>query len=269
MSKFRSLSILFVTLLCLTLLPVRGADTIVRFNTVLGSFDVHLYDRAKPITVANFLTYMRDGSYDDTFFHRSLSSSIIQGGGYGSTGGGFFPIETNPPITNEPGLSNVRGTIAMAKIGGDPNSATSQWFFNLTNNAAVLDAQNGGFTVFGRVLGGGMQVVDALGAVPSYNFSGVFGAAFANLPLLANTFPLPFVEISTIEPVQVGITNIEYSVSSVKLDWTAPLATGVNVERSTNFVTGGWQVVSTNNTNSTFTDTNAPAGQAYYRLAIP
>jgi peptidyl-prolyl cis-trans isomerase A (cyclophilin A) len=83
-------------------------------------------------------------------------------------------------VVNEPkpsgtsAANNVRGTIAMAKLGSDPNSATNQWFFNLADNSANLDAQNGGFTVFGRVLGSGMAAVDEMVKVPRFAYASPF-----------------------------------------------------------------------------------------------
>jgi len=89
---------------------------------------------------------------------------------------GPLPIRQGPPVPNEPGISNTRGTLAMAKLGGDPDSATNQWFVNLSDNSEALDAQNGGFTVFGEVLGDGMEVVDRIAGTPAYNLGGYAGS---------------------------------------------------------------------------------------------
>lgn len=154
--------------------------TIVRFETVLGNIDVRLYDTKTPLTTQNFMNYVEDGDWDDTFFHRSVPGFVIQGGGFKFTdAGGVSSVPQDPAVMNEFGLTNIRGTIAMAKLGSGPNTATNQWFFNLADNAANLDNQNGGFTVFGRVLGTGMTVVDAIAAIPRFNA----GSPFDSLPL--------------------------------------------------------------------------------------
>jgi peptidyl-prolyl cis-trans isomerase A (cyclophilin A) len=104
----------------------------------------------------------------------------MQAGGF--TYNNVFPptaIQTGAAVVNEPVLSNVRGTISMAKVGGNANSATSQWFINVSNNAANLDVQNGGFTVFGQVLGNGMEIVDAIANTPNFDY----GSAFTTIPL--------------------------------------------------------------------------------------
>jgi peptidyl-prolyl cis-trans isomerase A (cyclophilin A) len=147
--------------------------TIVQFDTVLGPFEVNLYDQDTPATVANFLSYVNAGSYDNVVIHRSAANFVVQGGGFSSTGAlPLLGVPANSAVINEPEFSSVRGTIAMAKLGGDPNSATNQWFFNLGNNSANLDVQNGGFTVFGEVTGTGMTVVDAIAALPVFNLGG-------------------------------------------------------------------------------------------------
>jgi peptidyl-prolyl cis-trans isomerase A (cyclophilin A) len=146
-----------------------AAGTLVRFTTSQGTFDAELFDVATPATVANFLGYVNDGDYTNSFVHRSTAGFLIQGGGFTFSGGVASPIPPSPPVANEPGLSNTRGTLAMFKPFGNPDGATSQWFINLANNSVPLDAQNGGFTVFGRILGSGMQVVDAISSLPRLN----------------------------------------------------------------------------------------------------
>ena len=166
------------------LFPTTSDATVVEFETAMGTFEVNLYDNATPATVANFLNYVNNGAYTNSIFHRSPPGFVVQGGGF--TYGLALPlnaIPANPAIVNEPEFSNVRGTIAMAKTN-DPNSATNQWFFNLTNNSANLDVQNSGFTVFGEVVNDGMVVIDAIAALPIYNFSARFSSgAFEQLPL--------------------------------------------------------------------------------------
>ena len=150
--------------------------TIVEFQTVMGDFEVNLYDNSTPATVTNFLDYVNNGNYTSSVIHRAAAGFVVQGGGF--TFGLALPLDsvpTRPAVVNEPVFSNVRGSIAMAKQEGDPNSATSQWFFNLSNNAANLDDQNGGFTVFGEVVGNGMDIVDAIAALPVYDFGGAVG----------------------------------------------------------------------------------------------
>lgn len=167
------------------------ASVIARMQTSLGSIDVQLYDTEAPLTVANFLSYAKSGAYAGSFIHRSMPGFIIQGGGYGWNGvtNQLSYVVSNPPVLNEysPSRSNLRGTIAMAKLGNDPNSATNQWFFNLADNSANLDNQNGGFTVFGQVLNAGMGVVDAIAALPRVNAGGAFSTLPYFAPITNNT----------------------------------------------------------------------------------
>jgi len=150
--------------------------TTVQFQTVMGDFEVNLFDNITPETVANFLAYVEAGDYTDTFIHRSVPDFIVQGGGffYDYDDAKAYTISSNDPVVNEPLLSSRRGTIAMAKVGNNPNSATNQWFFNLANNSGNLDHQNGGFTVFGQVTGNGMAIVDAIANLQRFNFGGAF-----------------------------------------------------------------------------------------------
>jgi cyclophilin family peptidyl-prolyl cis-trans isomerase len=138
---------------------------------------VDLFDNLTPATVANFLNYVNSGEYQNTVIHRSVPGFIVQGGGDGIpanlTDSSSFPhiATTFPSPTNEFNRTNTRGTIAMAKLPGNPNSATSEWFFNLANNSANLDNQNGGFTAFGWVVGPGMtNVVDKIATDPRFYY---------------------------------------------------------------------------------------------------
>ncbi|MEO2013533.1 MAG: peptidylprolyl isomerase [Fuerstiella sp.] len=167
----------------------------VEVQTPLGTFYLEMYDVITPITVQNFLTLTESGNYADMFFHRSAAGFVIQGGGFNYPVGATAPgsIANNGTIVNEfdnwfdPQLGglqagspvNLRGTVAMAKLGGDPDSATSQWFVSLVDNSTTLDPQNGGFTVFAHVLFDGMTVVDEIAALPLVNA----GGAFATLPV--------------------------------------------------------------------------------------
>ena len=176
----------------------------VRMTTVLGAIDVALFGQQKPVTVANFLKYVDQGRFfkadpnngqvASSFVHRSVTSFVIQGGGWlGTVNAANTNIQptavlTFPAIQNEPGISNKRGTIAMAQSGNDASSATSQWFINLADNGGPpnnLDIRNnntGPYTVFGRIAPAGMTVVDAIAALPRYDFSNV-SVEFARLPL--------------------------------------------------------------------------------------
>jgi peptidyl-prolyl cis-trans isomerase A (cyclophilin A) len=175
-------------LMCvLLLLPVSAlAGTVVRVNTSVGEFFVELSDDTTPITVANFLRYVNEGLYNGTFIHRLEQGFVVQGGWLRFTESPptATPITTFGNIQNEFRVSNLRGTIAMAKVPGDPNSASSQWFINLGNNSG-LDLVEGGFTVFGRVIGNGMQVVDAIAALRPVNL----GSGLTTVPLINFSAP--------------------------------------------------------------------------------
>ena len=160
-----------------------SSNPVVSLETNHGTILMEMLSDDAPNTVANFLNYVNDGDYVNSFVHRSMTDFVIQGGGFLTSSEAFSSltqftsVPTDPPITNEFAVSNTLGTVAMAKLGNDPDSATSQWFVNLVDNSSNLDAQNGGFTVFARVLD--MQPVEVMAGIPTQNE----GGAFTHLPV--------------------------------------------------------------------------------------
>jgi cyclophilin family peptidyl-prolyl cis-trans isomerase len=137
----------------------------VQFRSWLGDIEVELLGNQKPVTTTNFLQYVTSGAYEGMFLHRAIPGFIVQGGGFSVTNRAsseqdpsFIQVPNFGTIPNEydqgPEISNTYGTLAMAKLPEEPDSASSQWFFNLGDNSENLDQQNGGFTVFGRVVSG-------------------------------------------------------------------------------------------------------------------
>ena len=215
----------------------------VRFETNVGNIQVQLHPNDAPIAVANFLSYVNaaaGSNYEGTFFHRSINNFIIQGGGFYIPVGGIAdpvpvmtevledefgmpvldefgtPIEVPITVDNEFGISNTRGTLAFAKLGGDPDSATNQWFFNTADNSGVpplgLDFQNGGFTVFGTVVSG-LDVVDAIQAVDTFNLDAADPGTFDNVPLINNGADFVAVNRIVVVPVLLGDVNLDGAVT--------------------------------------------------------
>ncbi|MDW8479389.1 MAG: peptidylprolyl isomerase [Xanthomonadales bacterium] len=159
-------------LLALTLAVPAGAESVdprVVLVTNLGEIVIELDPHRAPKTVENFLAYVREGHYDGTIFHRVIDGFMIQGGGFTAD---FRLKPTRPAIPNEAnnGLSNLRGTVAMARTR-EPHSATSQFFINVVDNPRLdyVSDQSGhtwGYAVFGRVVAG-MDVVDKIRKVPT------------------------------------------------------------------------------------------------------
>jgi peptidyl-prolyl cis-trans isomerase A (cyclophilin A) len=140
---------------------------VVIIDTSLGKIKVRLFPKKAPLTVANFLRYVDDRFYDGTVFHRVIPTFMIQGGGHD---GALAEKRTRAPVKNESanGLSNKRGTIAMARTVA-PDSATAQFFINVSDNLFLDRARArdvAGYCVFGEVIEG-MDVVDKIKAVPT------------------------------------------------------------------------------------------------------
>lgn len=154
--------------------PPPQPDPVVILDTTAGAITIQLYPEKAPDSVQNFLEYVRDGFYSGTIFHRVVSGYVVQGGGYTPE---LVEKATRAPVRNEAtnGLSNARGTVAMARMSA-VRSATSQFFINLANNARLdhrgFSPDDYGYAVFGRVIGG-MDVVDRIAAMPTASRDGM------------------------------------------------------------------------------------------------
>jgi len=197
------------------------AGTFVQFRTTIGDIEIELYDADKPVTVTNFLYYVKTGYTNDMIIHRFIPNFVIQGGlAYTANRNtaspllGYISLPSNPQIVNEYSVgrafSNTNGTIAMARVGGQVNSATSQWFINLGNNSG-LDTVDGGFTVFGHVVRG----FDVLAAFSSTSPQKIWvysiqnSSVFTDLPAKVSSGPtyedLIYVDITLLN---VRITDL-------------------------------------------------------------
>lgn len=187
------------------LLPLGSDVAYVRMETTQGPIIIELNRDRAPATVQNFLDYVNDGFYDGTIFHRVVNSGIgvVQGGGFGTD---LERKETRSPIANEweNGLKNERGTLSMARLGGQANSATSQFFINTRANAA-LDLPNDGaaYAVFGRVVRG-MEVVDAIAAMPTKQVNQILREA----------------PVQTVEITAARVTEREAATDGISIDNT-------------------------------------------------
>ena len=267
--------------------PASWANTVAQFRTYYGDMEVELYEHDKPATVANFIRYVRSGRYEDVIIHRCVRNFVIQGGGFyvSLTQPYIHPIQVFPPIPNEFGVgerySNVYGTIAMAKLAGDTNSATSQWFINLTNNA-FLDAPNSNnyFTVFGKVIRG-TNVLNRFKAFSASNtrsniirdlslsFLGYpYAGALTEVPLLSTNATLNdllFVDISLLNVQVQKLCN-----GSRQVSWNSVTGKMNYVEFTTNIPPTWHTFVVTNAkaTNISVIDSNATAPRRFYRVRV-
>lgn len=162
------IAILLLTLLCVPAATGADGDPRVLFETSKGDILIELHPDKAPKTVENFLAYVKSGYYAGTIFHRVIPGFMVQAGGFTAD---MKKKETRAPIENEAdnGLKNARGTLSMARTG-DPHSATSQFFLNVVDNAALdhtgKTSSGWGYAVFATVLEG-MEVADAIVSVPT------------------------------------------------------------------------------------------------------
>jgi cyclophilin family peptidyl-prolyl cis-trans isomerase len=211
---------------------------VVQFESAFGAFNVQMRADAAPRHVTNFLGYARDGVYANTFLHRSATfdggaTSILQGGGYRVVGEALGEVPRRAPVALEYNLPNARGTLAAARTA-DPNSATSEWYFNTRDNSTNLNQSNGGgYTVFGQVLGSGMNVLDAMAALPRVN---VLDTPFTELPVrnytpggsvsLANLVVFSAITPVTLYPTGGGPSVVAFSVEHPSPGTVATLLSG-------------------------------------------
>ena len=205
-SLFNSSTLIAMIVLTMTISQsfAVGTNSLVRFrffhgSTFVGDVVVELYAQERPATVQNFLRYLYDGAYDNLMLHRCEPNWVIQSGFVRSlnplstasvSGNLISATVSHEPITNEfslvPHLSNVFGTLAMAKVAGDPDSATTDWFFNLSDNSATNDTENGGYTVFGRAVSGTNILAFFNHTNRLLGISSYFDPPFNNLPVAFN-----------------------------------------------------------------------------------
>lgn len=181
-----------------------AVGTVVRYTTTLGDFDVELLNDDAPLAVDNFIQYLDD--YENSIFHRSPGVQFVQGGGFTVDNGVIASVPTVAPIQGEfdSDNSNLRGTLSMALVPGNPNSGTSQWFFNTTDNTSLDLAEH---TVFGRVIGSGITVLDAIDQVPNVDVSQLVGNSALNLIPLRDYLPFSETLTGTLS-IEAGSTTV-------------------------------------------------------------
>jgi len=261
-----------VLLACLSVGSYAG--TIVRVSTSVGDYSIELLDDVAPITVQNFLGYVNRNEYNGTFLHRVVDDFVVQGGAYR-----FRPFQdlavvpSYSNIQNEFSVSNIRGTVAMAKLPGDPNSASNQWFVNISDNSGNLDNTDEGFTVFGQVLGEGMTIIDAIDALPTVSP----GTLVPSAPYFTELYESP----SNFVQMTVEVTERFSSAPHVFESNSGLLITSVDVDNGTelismnfNQIPAGEEVVFRANLESVIPRKEDFAGMASYstsdqRLRIP
>ena len=268
-----------------------GAGTYAQFRTVWGDIEVELYDQDKPITVRNFLRYVQNGLYHDSIFHRcptnpftGVTDFVVQGGGIyvadrNMTNAGLASLPTFEPIPNEYGVGRVftngYATLAMAKLAGNTNSATSQFFFNLKNNL-FLDAHdsNNFFTVFGRVVRGTNVLNRYLGRSLGnrvQDLSQFFGPLLSELPVTYSGSRLP--TLDDLEYVDISLLNVQVRTGpnqTREITWNSVPGKTNFLEFTTN-LPPTWRVLALTNATTNFVriiDTNSPAGRRFYRVRV-
>jgi peptidyl-prolyl cis-trans isomerase A (cyclophilin A) len=190
--------------------------TQVTLNTSLGNIHVTLLPNDAPASVASFLSYVAQGTYDGSFFHRSVPGFVIQGGGYDVVAGNVSEMSTHAPTADEFKDPNIRGSLALARTPS-ANSATDQFFFNLADNSGTLSGSNS-YSVFGQISdSASLAVMDAIASQKVLDESSGLGAAFSALPVLASANGTPkvtdLVYLNSVDEV-VSAGSPDYSIAA-------------------------------------------------------
>lgn len=301
-----------IVLICVACLATAQAsppqsNSVVRFrishgDTLVGNIDIELYDADKPVTVSNFLAYVQSRKYDNSILHRCVSGFVLQGGGWTIPSPEFLgPFQTVsriskfPAITNESSVGqnyhNIARTIAMARVGTNLNSAQSEWFFNLVNNAPNLDTNSGGYVVFGRATNG-VEVLDYFNSLSNANIlnmtsavhratcspvhispDDVFDYPFTELPVFGLPFSCPrYADLFSVQAIMLSGPDVLPPKLTIKTPKKFATLTNDNITltgtASDNFTlasvrvsVGDISVSTTNNLSSwSLTLTNLPPG---------
>jgi peptidyl-prolyl cis-trans isomerase A (cyclophilin A) len=251
--------------------PVSSNNVLV--STTMGNFVIQLFPTNAPNTVANFLDYATNGYYNSVFFHRAVTNFIIQSGGYSAASVSLPAITNLGTIPSEFGIPNTRGTVAMA-LGAnsqgqtDPNSASSQWFINLTDNSTTLDSTNNGpFTVFGKIVGtNGLSVADKISQLPLDSFANFFGT---NTPFTS----VPLQNWNT-NPANVSLSNLVTITKIQQVALPAATATSSDSNSFTTTIQGNNLIVTPHAINTApvtisvlATDTNGNAADLSFQVS--
>jgi cyclophilin family peptidyl-prolyl cis-trans isomerase len=266
------------------------SNTLAQFRTVFGDIDVELYDQDKPATVSNFIKLVHNGAYQNTFLHRCVPNFVVQGGGFYTLNRldnnlftNFYYVPNFGTITNEfgvgPRLTNSYGTIAMARVGGQTNSATSQWFFNLINNS-FLDGVDGGFTVFGRVLRG-TNILNFFNTISQSNgivdIRKLYGVTNSTTSLFSD---LPVYYYGWVKPRYSDLLYVDISVLNVQIrrmtngareiSWNSVNSVTNHVEFTTN-IPPSWELLFSTNGNGSnlkVIDASTDSIWRFYRVRV-
>ncbi len=213
---------------------------IVQFNTSLGRINVEMLATDAPRNVSNFLSYVAKTAYDNTLIHRvdplnGVVAAIVHGGGYPANPlpPAPAPILRNPPVPLEYRVPLSRGTLAAYHAPNEPDGATSEWFFNVLDNSATLGpTTDGGYTVFGRIIGTGLSVVEQIAQVPAFSIS---GTPFTRFPV--RNFSATLTQLTSANLVAVNSVRVVPIYPPSAGDPTAVLAFAVTPPAASGIIT--------------------------------